>query len=318
MKRKSLFIPILVFVLSFSALSIYQKSHSTVVLASTTSSPSILWSKKASDIPKLIYATKDTQIVVKREDNNWFLINNGSQKADDLYIYNTINTFLEPQYEEIVSKHPNDLSTYGINDSSPTLTLYDNENNLYSLVQGSTVDDALSYVYVKNLDTLYTMKTVLFESLSLSSTDWLDKQLLRFELEDVRDITFTYKNFNTTLTPTTNENNIIFSSAQVNQELCTRFIDFLKLSKIEQFITHEASPHILATYGFDKPSLSCTVHLQSGENLSLVIGQINREENICYARVNNSLTIVTIPYFDFSQFDTLFAQLEQMDALTIG
>ena len=46
--------------------------------------------------------------------------------------------------------------------------------------------------------------------------------------------------------------------------------------------------------------------------------RLQEDENICYAMVNNNKTIVAIPYFDFSQFDSLFAELEANNELILG
>ena len=49
-----------------------------------------------------------------------------------------------------------------------------------------------------------------------------------------------------------------------------------------------------------------------------MIGNINTEENLCYAMVNNNNRIVAIPYFDFSQFTTMYAALHESNATQLG
>lgn len=318
MRRRSLIIPILVFIIAFTTLSFYQKCQNTETLASTTDLPPVLWSKTTAEISKVVYRINDKQIVAKRIENDWFLSNSNNKKADTLYIYTTISSFLEPHFKEVIAPASNDLSAYGINDTAPVLTLYDTSGNEYSIVKGDNVDNTLTYVYTPISNTIYTMDKELFLPLSLSETDWLNKELLSFNLEDVHKVIFSYKGLETTLLPTPSDNGIIFKGTNLNDELSKKFISFLQNSKIEQFITDNASEHILQAYGFTNPNLRCTVYLNSGETLSLIIGNIKENENICYAMVNHNYGIVAIPYFDFSQFDTLFAELEAANALPLG
>lgn len=318
MQRKSWFIPILVFLFSFSVLSFYQKSQSAVTLAKTAELPPVLWSMTTSDISKVNYSIGTKQIIATCEDDEWYLSNFNNKKADCLYIYTTINKFLDPKFESIISTSPQDLTEYGIDDSSATLTLYDHNQQEYKLIQGSAFNDELTYVYVPMSDTIYTMKADLFKPLSINLEDWITKELLSFNLEEVSKITFSYKGLETTLNPTATNHGITFSSDNLNSTLSEKFVGFLQNSNIRQFITTNADEHILDVYGFSNPSLDCTIYLTSGESLSLKIGMINKAENICYAVVNDNGTIVAIPYFDFSQFDALFAELEASNALTLG
>lgn len=316
MRRKSLWIPILVFIFSFITLSFYQKCQSTGILASTTELPPILWSKNSADILKVVYCIKNKQIIVEREEKAWYLSNH--EQADSLSVYTMINPFLEPKIKEVIEVSPQDLSIYGIDDTSCKLSLYDLSDNEYTIVQGAPTKDELSYVYVPLTDTVYTMPTSLFDNLSINKEDWLNKQLLTFDLEEVAAIDFSYKGLETTLLPTTSETGTIFTDHNINPSLCEKFVGFLKNSKIEKFITRDAAEHILEVYGFHNPSLQCTISLKSGETLSLTIGSIKQDENICYAMVNHNRAIVAIPYFDFSQFDTLFADLEASNTLLLG
>jgi len=318
MRRRSLIIPILVFIIAFTTLSFYQKSQNTETLASTTDLPPVLWSKTTAEISKVVYRINDKEIVAERQENDWLLSSINNKKADSLYIYTTISSFLEPHFKEVINTVSNDLTVYGIDDKAPVLTLYDINGNDYSIIKGTDIDSTLTYVYTPISNTVYTMESELFSSLSLSESDWLNKELLGFNLEDVHKVIFSYKGLETTLLPTITENDIIFKGTNLNSELSKKFMSFLQNSKVEQFITDNASEHILQVYGFTNPNLRCTVYLNSGETLSLIIGNIKEDENICYAMINHNNGIVAIPYFDFSQFDALFAELEAANALTLG
>ena len=319
MKRKGWIVPILVFIFSLSILFFYQKNQNTVSLASTTDIPPILWSESPSNINKITYSYGSKTITATYVDSNWILADYHNQKADDLYIYNILNNFSEPIFDKIVEVSPENLSLYGIDGSCPTLSLYSAEGNEYTLVQGSSVDENLSYIYSPLSNTVYLMKTAMFSNLKISEVDWFNKQLLTFNENAVTKISFSYKSLQATLMPTTSsDGTVTFTSNNINDTLAQEFVHFLKTSKIEQFIASNANEHVLNVYGFNSPSLKCTIYLNTGSSISLTIGNINEAENICYAMVDHNNSIVAIPYFDFSQFSALYAALHGSNSTQLG
>lgn len=309
MKRKSWLIPILVFIFSFSILFFYQKEHNAVSLANTTELTPILWSLAPTDVNKVVYSSAGNQIEATRQDNIWVLSNLNNKHADDLYVYTIIENFTQPFFDKVIEISPQALSKYGIDDSSAFISLYDHKGSEYTLIRGNAIDSSMDYVYAPSSNTVYAMSSASFASLKNNEVDWRNKQLLDFDLSDVSKISFSYKSINATLLPTKQNQSLIFTSQNINDSLTSEFVNFLQTSKIQQFITDNAPEHVLNVYGFNSPALKCTIYLNSGSSLSLVIGNINKDENICYATVNGSNNIVAIPYFDFSQFSNLYAEL---------
>ena len=163
------------------------------------------------------------------------------------------------------------------------------------------------------------MDTSTFANLKVSETEWFNKQLLNLNIEDITKICFDYKSIQATLMPTTLEDGtLIFTSSNINDTLAAEFVHFLQTSKIEQFISDNANTHVLEVYGFNSPNLKCTVYLNTGETMHLTIGNINQAENICYAMVNSNNSIVTIPFFDLSQFNSMYIALHESNTTELG
>ena len=318
MKRKGWVIPILVFIFSFSGLFFYQKSQGSVSLASTTELAPILWSKSSSAINKITYSLGNKSISVTHKDSSWFLTDSNKQ-ADDLYIYGILSHFSEPVFKKVIEISPKELTPYGIDESSPALTLYDNEEHEYTLIKGNAIDSRLDYVYAPLSDTVYSMDTTTFANLKIAETEWLNKQLLNFHVEDIAKVCFDYKSTKATLIhPTSEDGTITFTSSNISDNLSAEFVHFLQTSKIEQFISDNANTHVLEVYGFNSPSLKCTVYLNTGDTMTVTIGMINQSENICYAMVNSNNSIVTIPFFDFSQFNSMYVALHESNTTELG
>ena len=318
MKRKGWFVPILVFIISFSGLFFYQRNQNSISLASTTDLPPILWSKSSSNINKITYSLGDKSISVTQKDSSW-LLTNTQKHADDLYIYNILSHFSEPVFNKVIEISPKDFSCYGIDASSPTLTLYDNEDHEYTLVKGAAIDSNSDYVYAPLSNTIYSMNASTFSNLKINETEWVDKKLLNFNIEDVTKICFDYKSIQATLLPTISNNNAVtFTSQNISDNLANEFVHFLQTSKIEQFISSNVNAHVLEVYGFNSPNLKCTIYLNSGKTITLTIGNINENENICYAMINSNNSIVTIPFFDFSQFNAMYVALHESNTIELG
>ena len=319
MKRKGWVIPILVFIISFSGLFFYQKNQNTVSLASTTELPPILWSKSPSNINKVSYSYGNKTILATRQGQSFILPDFNNKQADDIYIYNILDRFAEPIFNQVIEISPSDLTLYGIDESCATLTLTDAEGTEYTLIKGNSIDATLDYVYAPLSNTVYSMDSSIFANLKTSELEWLSKQLLDFNAQDVTKIAFSYKSLQATLTPTTSvDGNITFTSANINDSLAAEFVHFLATSKIEQFIAENANAHVLNVYGFNTPTLKCTIYLNNGSTTTLTIGNINKTENICYAMINESGSIVAIPFFDFSQFSAMYAALHESTSTKLG
>ncbi len=158
-----------------------------------------------------------------------------------------------------------------------------------------------------------------FSDLKVCESEWLNKQLLSFDRKDVAKISFSYKSLQVLLTPTISaKNEITFTSNNINDNLAAEFVHFLETSRIEQFIADNANTHVLNVYGFSNPSLKCTIYLTTGNTITLTIGNINESENICYAMVNQNNSIVSIPFFDFSEFSAMYAALHENDTTKLG
>ncbi len=204
-----------------------------------------------------------------------------------------------------------ELLDYGIDKLSPKIQLLTSSGQTIEVIKGSSFDDNLNYVYIPADEMIYTMSNTAFIDLTTNSDKWQSKEVLSFDSSNVAKVDLVYKGHSATLTPTTQNNTTTFDSQQFNEYLSNEFVTFLKGLHIDKFITSSDSEHILNEYGFNSPILDCTVALKDGDSLSLTIGDINEREDICYAKVNGSSEIVTIPYFSLSKFNVLYTEFKE-------
>ncbi|WP_054742088.1 DUF4340 domain-containing protein [Cellulosilyticum ruminicola] len=305
MKRKGWLIPILVFVVSFVCLIFYQQRQDSTAFADTTNMTPILWSKSAADITKVVYKHSGQQLTADRKNDKWFISEPIQAQGDALYIYNVISAFKEPLFEEVIETSPTNLELYGINKRSSSITMYDNEGNEYILVKGNTINSLTDYVYAPLSDTVYTISHSAFTALKTDVNSWRNKDLLNFSEDTIKKIKLTLGGQTHIITPeyagTEPQTQLFFKAQNLNTATVTNFISYLSSSKIQKFITNNPDAAILDAYGFNKPSLKITITLNDGSTSSLTMGNVIKDENICYIKRDDSNSIFGITYFDLSQ-----------------
>lgn len=300
MKRKGWFIPILIFFISITGLIFYQKRQDSHSFAGTTNLPPILWSESSTNINKIVFSENGHEIQALRKNNEWELIKPLSSKADNLFIYNIIVAFKEPAFTQTIDPDPKNLADYGIDSFSPHIELYTINNHTYELTRGKLADAQHYYIYSPMSNTVYTMSKSAFENLHTDLLGWRNKDLLSFKKKDVKKIELSYNNNFYTLLPFKSSSDVVFKTEGLEEKKLNKLIDFLEASTVKEFITDTADSALLNAYGFNTPSLKLTITLNSGEALTASIGNMLKAENLCYAVINHSSSISTIPYFDLS------------------
>jgi len=301
MKRKGWFIPILVFFISISGLIFYQKQQDSPSFASTTNLPPILWSEAEANINKIEFSESGHKVQAVRASENWELSSPISSKADNFFIYNIILAFKEPVFTETIETDPAKLSDYGIDNLSPHLKLSTKDKDTYELIRGDLADTLHYYVYSPMSATIYTMPKSGFENIHTDLSMWRDKDLLTFNKKDITKLDITYNNTLYTTLPENQPLNTLFKSDVLDEKILNYLVDFLESCTIKEFITDTADSSLLPAYGFNAPSLKVKMTLNSGEILTFIMGISIKSENLCYAVINHSNSIVTIPYFDLSK-----------------
>lgn len=297
MKYRNWGVALIMCLLSLLLLCIYDKKNTTLVTDHTlTSTRGVCYTIPELEVQKLIYTWGDESITVIRQEGHFLLEDLEKETlpaADERYIYKLLKQFASPVYEEVVRIAPSNLADYGITSSSQAMTLVDKEDKTYTLVKGDE-----DFVYLVHADAVYKMSSRPFNLLTLDREKWMSKQLIAFDVNDVTSIDLEYKTLYTTLMPKESEEGI-FTNEILGDDVATEFVRFLETTEAEAIITEEANAYALSAYGFNDPSLHCTLYFKSREPVQLTIGLIEPNENKCYAIVDSNRTIVSIPFFEF-------------------
>ncbi len=300
MKRRGWLIPILFFFISITGLLFYQKDQYTHSFAVPTHLPPILWSETPVNITRIYLSEKGQQIEAAIDSGDWVLTSPIAARADSSLIYHIIQTFKEPQLTKVVDTDPENLSEYGIDETSFNLKLYTKDNHIHELIRGSLADGSYYYVYAPMSNTIYTMPISTFDNFHAELNVWRDKSLVYIKEKDIEKIELAYEDTYYTLYPAQTIDGPVFKDDRLDEKALKNLIGFLTTCKVKHFITDTADSNLLKAYGFNTPHLTAKIFLKSGKAQIITVGNITKEENLCYVVTSYSNSIFAIPYFDFS------------------
>lgn len=294
MYRRSFVIPIIVFVLSSIGFILYQSHFDKGTHATQLEKHPLDLSESASQIVGIHYAWVDGAITAKREENNWQVTQPLKLAADASYIYHIVSEFTTPGRLHIFEGTIKDPSLYGIDSSSPSLTLYATEGITYEFIRGNVVDETFYYAYSPKDQRLYTVPCELFDSLSKNVNVWTSKDFFNFSKDTVSEIYFSFGNTKHQVTSTLLHDQHLFKSDTLPQESVDALINFLTSTKANAYVVHHAEPEIIKRYGFYDTSLRIVITTKDGSSETYLISTTFSDRDAHYVLIEGTGTILTI------------------------
>ena len=298
MYKKGWLTPLAVVLLFAGILIRYEHAHMDNILAISTTKSQLPWDKNIADIQKVSFAFQDQKITAMRTDTVWNLVSPISTRADATYIYSIISAFTSPSITGTLPMSESSLADYNIHAQSPTIILEDYEGNTFTFVCGKASDSHHYYAYSPNTNLLYTVPNHMFDLLSSSVSSWYDKDYIRFNLENTLSIEAitpyeTHSiHFNHSVSP------IHYYSDTLSDNVVDVILNFFKTSRIHQFITSEATPSLLNTYGFNEDVITFKVTNRTGEVLTFELNLKSPTDDGYYVYIPSDSTLITIPLFN--------------------
>lgn len=290
--KKGWLTPILVFIICISFLLSYQSKQGGSSLAQTTTMPLAPWNIDISNIAKIEFKESGKQITATLADNNWTLIEPLETSADSPYIYNILSSFSHPQFIAEVDFAPERLIDYGIDEFSKSITLYDQSGTNYELICGKEASSSTYYVYNPSTESMYTMHKEHFNHLDSNLSLWRDKDILQFNAQDTSRIKVYSGGISHVLLP--NEQGV-FTSNSLTPEQISRIMNFLTTTRVTTFITDNASPELIASYGFGSPFVTISVFDSEGTERTLTLTSPIDGSSESYVMMKGTSSIYTIP-----------------------
>jgi hypothetical protein len=196
------------------------------------------------DIDSLtIYAPEGQEIVVKKADTKW-VIGENNFKADST-IAERILAFPETiTMDTFVSKNPENLGKYGVEDNQAYRITYHREYDEFSLIVGkAAIINGSQYVRYANSNEVYYSRSDLRQILQPDIAAYRDKSVLDLGLDTISEVTMKGPQKNISIQQ---ENNIwhvtidsnVIPEDKLNQDVISAFLISLKNLKASAFMSN--------------------------------------------------------------------------------
>ncbi|MGL6174652.1 MAG: DUF4340 domain-containing protein [Cellulosilyticaceae bacterium] len=259
MKRKGWLTPILVFIICISFLLSYQAKQGGYSLARTIETPLSPWNIGISHITKIEFNESSKSITALFSEGNWQIVTPKSIEADSTYIYGILSNFSAPQLIDVIETNVTNLAPYGIDKFSKSITLYDVDGNKYELICGKDESPSTYYVYVPHMESIYTMHKNAFDRLSHNLSLWRDKNYLHFDAAKTSKIKITLPNKTLVITQAIKDDEVTFTSDSLSSAEIDQLFNFLRSTRVTNFIIDDASDSVIQNYGLHQPSATVSI-----------------------------------------------------------
>jgi hypothetical protein len=295
--------PLVISVVSGSVLFLYTQQLQNTRLTQTTYAVSYapVWQLTPSEISKIQYETPTQKIsAFLNGDNTWQLMSPMHTSADNQYINNLISNFHQLPAIESIPVTSSDLERFGIDESSPTLTLYDKEHNKYKLIKGDTIDVVYDYVYSPNTGSVYKVSQTAFSNLSEDISEWYRHDYLNFKNDTVKTVTFTQNGKSHQIfSHTLEDGTITFQSDTLSAAGLDSLLHFLKTSQLKDLILKNAGDSVIAMYNLDEPDITLSLAFNDGTIQTFLISLEITSDYQIYVLSTEDNAIFSIPSYNF-------------------
>ncbi len=252
-------------------------------------------------IEKISYKDKTNTVTLEKRDNVWY-----NAKDQDFPLKQSCAQDVAEAFSQITANrklsNPDALSGYGLEEPAYTVTLTEEDGEETVIEIGNTAADSDYYLTADKGKTIYTVSSLITESLIFDEASLLQTENLP-EIESENLQSFTIKQKGKTLVSYSNKQ-------EDDEEKLSDWASDLSILSLENCVTYKAGKKQLKKYGLNKNTRrEITAVYQdsdSEENRELILymGPSFEEESINYAYVqikgSNMVYKVNLSGTDFS------------------
>lgn len=282
------------FIAVFAYYQYFQKEKLTEETKET-----LIWQEEQNKITEIDILGEDQSIKIKRNGTTWDIASPIEYPANSYTIETILSRFSSPKSNGLVEENPKDLSVYGLNAPSKSITLTDDAGSSNTLSLGNTAPLGKGYyVLDNNAKKVYTMNASLWDEIDLDVNSLRDKSLLSFSEEYVEKIEI--KNNDTAFSITSKEEDLLTRWYSDNQELdevkVNTFLASLRGKVIKEFTVDHADDKALEAYGLKEPWATVTLYLSDQEDstLTLYVGNTVDEDEDTYVTLGDKKFIYKV------------------------
>lgn len=243
------------------------------------------------DATSLTLSSNDSKISLKKDGDNWNVVEPLKSKSDDDEVDNLLNTLKTAKHSRVVDESPKDLSAFGLKDPKLTLTLGLKEKGDTSILVGE--DSPIgSSLYIKLSDKpSVLLSSVSRKDLDKSLYDLRDKTILDFSTGAISKINVEREKIKISFEK--KDDNWTIQSGELNSKAekseVSNLLSSIDVGKIKSF--EEEDPKDLSKFGLDKPSIKITLSEKDKSHV-LLVGSKN--DDTYYAKTGTGKNVFVL------------------------
>jgi len=246
---------------------------------------------KPENVERITLLKNSVKIVCEKKDNQWFIKEPVSCKADNKIINEIISQLEKAKMVEMVEKNPSDLSQFGLKiPQALKVKISTDKGREEELIIGNPVSLNVLYVYAKKARSpqVFTVYSNLKTILNKTTFDLRDKTVIYVKQDNVEKIRIKRPSLDLMLEK--NQNTWQITSpvkALADKDRVSQLLEKLKKAKVKKFIDEKTSN--LKPYGLVNPYIQIFLWEKGKDNpLKLLIGNKKKEDTFYARKVENS------------------------------
>jgi len=273
---------------------------------------------KTPQITKIEFIRNGKTLSLKKNEESWEVSEGKiAAKGNETEITNLLNTIQAAQIEQFVEEKPEQLTSYGLNNSKLTVKLTTSKASepLVLLIGGKNEHG----FYAKTLPkkNVFTINQSLFDTLNNRKlVDFFNKSLVDFNDDDLAKVTFRMGDGSVDLIRDEKDLQKWTMVKPVNMKANTATINSLlfdlKNVRIVEFITTHTKNS--KTFNFEQPEKEINLTFKNGKTWTLKLGNQTSSPDHYFAQRSDDETVFTIQK---SSVESIFRSLHDLKDRTI-
>lgn len=273
---------------------------------------------KTPQITKIEFIRNGKTLSLKKNEESWGVSEGKiAAKGNETEITNLLNTIQAAQIEQFVEEKPEQLTSYGLNNSKLTvkLTTYKASEPLVLLIGGKNEHG----FYAKTLPkkNVFTINQSLFDTLNNRKlVDFFNKSLVDFNDDDLAKVTLLMDDDSVDLIRDEKDLQKWTMVKPVNMKANTATINSLlfdlKNIRIVEFITTHTKNS--KTFNFEQPEKEINLTFKNGKTWALKLGNRTSSQDHYFAQRSDDETVFTIQK---SSLESIFRSLHDLKDRTV-
>ena len=273
---------------------------------------------KTPQITKIEFIRNGKTLSLKKNEESWEVSEGKiAAKGNETEITNLLNTIQAAQIEQFVEEKPEQLTSYGLNNSKLTVKLTTSKASepLVLLIGGKNEHG----FYAKTLPkkNVFTINQSLFDTLNNRKlVDFFNKSLVDFNDDDLAEVTLLMDDDSVDLTRDEKDLQKWTMVKPVNMKANTATINSLlfdlKNVRIVEFITTHTKNS--KTFSFEQPKKEINLTFKNGKTWALKLGNQTSSQDHYFAQRSDGETVFTIQK---SSVESIFRSLHDLKDRTV-